>query len=41
MEQTMVKPWYAECSLDDVRCFIRANLISISMNCGARGRAKR
>lgn len=37
MEQTMVKPWYSECSLDDVRCFIRANLKSVARSVVAVG----
>lgn len=32
-----VKPWYAECSLDDVRCFIRANLKSVARSVVAVG----
>lgn len=37
MGQTMVKPWYSECSLDDVRCFIRANLKSVARSVVAVG----
>ena len=37
MEQTTLKPWYAECSLDDVRCFIRANLKSVARSVVAVG----
>ena len=32
-----VKPWYSECSLDDVRCFIRANLKSVARSVVAVG----
>lgn len=37
MSEERVKPWYAECSLDDVRCFIRANLKSVARSVVAVG----